>query len=94
MGNGKINYSEFISATICVKSFVNDAKLKVIFQQLDTSNTGVISEQDLFNAFQKMGQEVSLKSIKQMIAIHDTKRNGVLDYDEFVQIFFDQQQIP
>lgn len=77
-----------------MKSFVNDAKLKVIFQQLDTSNTGVISEQDLFNAFQKMGQDVSLKSIKQMIAIHDTKKNGVLDYDEFVQIFFDREQIP
>ncbi len=51
VGNGKINYSDFISATICVESFVNDFKLKVIFQQLDTSNTGVISEQDLFNAF-------------------------------------------
>lgn len=30
-GNGKINYSEFISATIDVKSFLNDTRLRAIF---------------------------------------------------------------
>ncbi len=41
-----------------------------------------------------MGQDVSLKSIRQMISTHDTKENGVLDYDEFVEIFFDLEKIP
>jgi len=30
-GNGKINYREFISATICSKSLADETKLKVIF---------------------------------------------------------------
>lgn len=31
-GNGKINYSEFISATINVKTFLSDTRLRAIFQ--------------------------------------------------------------
>jgi len=30
-GNGKINYSEFISATINVKTFLSDTRLRAIF---------------------------------------------------------------
>lgn len=43
VGNGKINYSEFLSASIYVPSFVDDSKLKVIFNLLDTSQTGFIT---------------------------------------------------
>jgi calcium-dependent protein kinase len=50
-GNGKINYSEFISATINVKTFLNDTRLRAIFQQFDTDNTGFITEDNLYYAF-------------------------------------------
>ena len=39
-GNGKINYSEFVSATINVKTFLNDTRLRAIFQQFDTDSSG------------------------------------------------------
>lgn len=35
-GNGKINYTEFLAATIDVKTFFNDAKLKSVFAMFDT----------------------------------------------------------
>lgn len=30
-GNGKINYSEFLAATLDVKTFLNDTRLRAIF---------------------------------------------------------------
>ena len=50
-GNGKINYSEFISATINVKTFLSDTRLRAIFQQFDTDNSGYITEENLYFAF-------------------------------------------
>lgn len=82
-GNGKINYSEFISATINVKTFLNDTRLRAIFQQFDTDSSGFINEDNLYFAFQKLGQEIPRAEIKKMIAQHDLKKNNVLDFDEF-----------
>jgi len=50
-GNGKINYSEFLAATLDVKTFLNDTRLRAIFQQFDTDNSGFITEENLYYAF-------------------------------------------
>jgi Ca2+-binding EF-hand superfamily protein len=39
-GNQKINYTEFLVATIDVKHFLDDGKLKALFSQFDTDNSG------------------------------------------------------
>jgi Ca2+-binding EF-hand superfamily protein len=58
-GNGKINYSEFLSATLNVKTFLNEAKLRSVFSIFDTDSSGKISEENMHNAFQKLGYELS-----------------------------------
>ena len=44
--NGKINYTEFLSATLNVQEFlkpaINKKKLEAIFNQFDTDQTGFI----------------------------------------------------
>jgi calcium-dependent protein kinase len=50
-GNGKINYSEFLAATVDVMTFVNDQKLRSVFSMFDTSNKGSITAADLHFAF-------------------------------------------
>ena len=35
-GNGKINYSEFLAATLNLNTMIDDAKLKAIFEMFDT----------------------------------------------------------
>ena len=75
-GNGKINYSEFLSATLDVKTFLNDTRLRAIFQQFDTDNTGYITEENLYYAFQKLGQEIDRNDIKKLISTHDRKKNN------------------
>jgi Ca2+-binding EF-hand superfamily protein len=42
-GNGKINYSEFLIATIEVSRVVNQEKLMALFRYFDTDNSGVIT---------------------------------------------------
>lgn len=42
-GNGKINYSEFLMATIELKSVLTNEKLAALFKYFDTDNSGVIT---------------------------------------------------
>ena len=53
-GNGKINYSEFLSATIDAKKFLNDQRLRAIFSQFDTDGTQEITEENIYYAMQKL----------------------------------------
>ena len=46
-GNHMINYSEFLAATIDIKNFLTDSKLKAIFQQFDTDNSGYITADNI-----------------------------------------------
>ena len=66
-GNGKINYSEFLSATIDLKSFLTQQKLKAIFQQFDTDASGSITAQNIYYAMQKLGQQITKEEIKEII---------------------------
>lgn len=47
LGNGKINYSEFLAATIDDKLLINEAKLRNAFSIFDCDRDGLISESDL-----------------------------------------------
>jgi Ca2+-binding EF-hand superfamily protein len=42
-GNGKINYSEFLCATIDVKKAISEAKLRSVFNVFDTDHSGFIT---------------------------------------------------
>ena len=87
-GNGKINYSEFLSATLNLSTFMTESKLKSIFYLFDTDQSGFITADNIKFAFQKLGQEVPVKVIQELIKKHDLKKDGVISYEEFRQIFF------
>lgn len=57
-GSGKINYSEFLAATLDTKLIFNDAKLRAVFSMFDADGRGEISKEDLHFAFEKLGQEL------------------------------------
>ena len=62
-GNGKINYSEFLAATIEVKDVLTNEKLYALFKYFDTDNSGVITAENLREAFQKTGKELTQEEI-------------------------------
>ncbi len=55
-GNGKMNYSEFISATIEVQRVLTEEKIWAIFKYFDTDDSGEITSQNLKEAFAKTGK--------------------------------------
>ena len=71
LGNGKINYSEFLAATFDITEFLNskegDKKLRSIFQQFDTDNTGFISGRNIEHAMEKLGRSVSKTEIESIM---------------------------
>ncbi len=87
MGNGKINYSEFLAATISVKSVMTYEKLWALFKHFDTDNSGYITEENIEEAFAKAGKIITKEEIKDTIKSHDIERNGMLSFDEFKMIF-------
>jgi calcium-dependent protein kinase len=58
-GNKKINYTEFLVATLDVKSFLDDNKLQAIFNQFDTDGSGTITKDNIITAMNKIGHEIT-----------------------------------
>ena len=58
-GNGKINYSEFLAATVSIKNFINEEKLWMIFKHFDVDDTDYISKENIKQAMKKLGKNIS-----------------------------------
>ena len=58
-GNKKINYTEFLVATLDVKSFLDDNKLQAMFNQFDTNGSGVITKENIVTAMNKIGHTIT-----------------------------------
>lgn len=54
-GNGKINYSEFLAATVNARTFFDDTRLRVVFSMFDIKGNNEISPEEMKIAFQKLG---------------------------------------
>ena len=55
----KINYSEFIAATINVKEFLTEDRLDALFHTFDIDGSGKITKSDIRTSFSKFGKEVT-----------------------------------
>jgi Ca2+-binding EF-hand superfamily protein len=86
-GNGKINYTEFLSATISIKSVLTYEKLWALFKHFDTDDSGTITKDNLKQAFGNAGRKLTDKDMKEIMKEHDIENNGVLSFDEFKAIF-------
>ena len=51
IGNHKINYSEFLAATVSVKEILTHDRLEILFKQFDIDNLNLITEQNIKQVF-------------------------------------------
>ena len=72
--NEKINYTEFLSATINVKKFMDTNRLRAIFNAFDIDNTGQITTSNLHQSFSKFGREITKEEIDTIMAKHDMNK--------------------
>ena len=86
--NDKINYTEFIAATLDVKSIISkdEKKLLGIFNTFDVDNTGYISKENMKVAFSKYGREITDDEIINVLKQHDKAQNDRIDFTEFKQM--------
>ena len=82
-GNHKINYSEFIAATLDTQKFLTKEKLWILFKHFDTDNSGVLTKDNIKETLAFAGKEVTDLEVRKMIADHDTLKNGTLSFKEF-----------
>jgi len=89
MGNGKINYSEFLAATISIKSVLTQDKMWALFKHFDTDDSGFITPENIKEAFEKTGKHISDKELANILKSHDVMHNGRITFEEFKLMFMD-----
>lgn len=84
--NGKINYSEFIAATVDPVKYLTDEKCLAIFKSFDVDNTGEITAVNLQDSFTKFGMQISDAEIKEIMSAHDEDGGMSIDLKEFTEM--------
>ena len=69
-GNGKINYTEFLIATMEVKRYMSPEMMQALFRYFDTDHSGLITPQDLRMAFGKTGKRIREMEIQNLMKMY------------------------
>eukprot|EP00475_Leptophrys_vorax_P028144 TRINITY_DN40556_c0_g1_i2.p2 TRINITY_DN40556_c0_g1~~TRINITY_DN40556_c0_g1_i2.p2 ORF type:complete len:120 (-),score=28.03 TRINITY_DN40556_c0_g1_i2:460-819(-) len=77
-GNGEIDYSEFVAATMQSRGLDNDKNLRAAFDFFDSDRSGYIDIEELADA---LGAD--LTSLKEILAEVDTNNDGKISFEEF-----------
>ena len=82
-GTGRVNYLEFLAATVPSNVLKDETKLRYAFNRIDCDNSGYISNDNLREL---MGADYCSADVDAMIASADIKRNGHIDFEEFLAL--------
>lgn len=81
--NGKINYSEFLAATISARTVITNEMLWALFKHFDTDNSGFISAENIKESMEKAGKTITDADVKKILEQHDIKKSGQITFEEF-----------
>ena len=62
-GDGVINYSEFLMATVDKHQAITENNLRFAFSHFDVDNTGVITHENMAECFRRQGRDISQDEI-------------------------------
>jgi len=77
--NGSIDYSEFIMANMEIEELNNQQQIEMAFKMLDKDNNGIISIEEIKNAFQVQNDENSINAIYEIINDVDNNNDGQVE---------------
>ena len=81
--NGKIDYTEFLAATIEKKVFLKEERLYEAFSAFDLDNDGKITKEEILSVLKLEPNKDTF--VKDLIKNADTNKDGVIDYKEFLE---------
>ena len=88
--NGRIDYTEFLAATLERHTYLKKERLYEAFTILDKDNNGHISKKELMEVLKTEKQQE--KEIEAYIKAADKNGDGVIDYKEFLDLMgFDNE---
>lgn len=92
--NTMISYESFqrISKQI-LRETKRERRLKRVFQEFDAEKKGFIEAQGIKRVLRRLRIEYTESDIDLMIKMADTKGEGRVDFEEFLQIFNDSDDI-
>ena len=86
--NGKIDYTEFLAATIQKVNYYRNERLLEAFCMYDKDNNGHITKEELIQALK--AEKSQEKEIEQYIKAVDKNGDGQIDYKEFLTLMNNQ----
>ena len=85
--DGKINYHEFLAATISTIHFNKEEKLWSVFKYFDTNDSGYITVDSVIDALKESGVVVNEEGLRN--TFKELKKNGKsINFKEFKAIAF------
>ena len=85
--DGKINYHEFLAATISTIHFNKEEKLWSVFKYFDTNDSGYITVDSVIDALKESGVVVNEEGLRD--TFKELKKNGKsINFNEFKSIAF------
>ncbi|CAK88109.1 unnamed protein product (macronuclear) [Paramecium tetraurelia] len=85
-GNGNINYTEFLAATMEKQLYMKEEKLYQAFKMLDLDGSGKIDKKELQQVLGKAEKIINEKYWDDMIKEADKNGDGEIDYNEFIEM--------
>ena len=86
--NGKIDYNEFIAATLEEINYLRTNRLLEAFENFDKDNSGKISKDELIMVLK--AEKIEEKQIEQYIKVLDKNQDGKINYNEFLVLMQNQ----
>jgi len=86
MGNGSIDYSDFLAATLSARVNVREEDLWEVFSHFDMDNNDYISPENLSNVMKQAGKEVTSKEIAEMIQEVARNKDGNIRFEDFLAL--------
>ena len=75
-GNGKINYTEFLSATVEVHRFLTEERLWMMFKHFDVDDSGYISRANVKKVMTKQNRVLADEEVAAALEEHDITHDG------------------
>lgn len=85
-GNGNIDYTEFLAATLDSKAYLKEEACRAAFRTFDLNGDGRISQAELFQVLNTDGipEAVGLRRVEELVAEVDINGDGDIDFEEFM----------
>eukprot|EP00397_Hematodinium_sp_SG-2012_P001431 GEMP01001433.1.p1 GENE.GEMP01001433.1~~GEMP01001433.1.p1 ORF type:complete len:1266 (+),score=284.15 GEMP01001433.1:232-4029(+) len=86
-GQGEVNYSQFLAATIDRKHYLEEEKCRGAFNIVDMEGDGLIDREELFlvlGGTKGLSDEALGAEVDQIIAMADKDQDGMMNFEEFM----------